>query len=149
MCQTARARTRRRRVLAPIVAHADDAVLSDGTSEVHTRQAEAASGRRALEVLAADAADVPGVKATAGSEVLELFARPASKALAMESLRELHGPATIVYVGDDKTDEEAFAALGPADVAVKVGEGPTLATRRLQDTGAVTVWLTAMVNALA
>jgi trehalose 6-phosphate phosphatase len=115
---------------------------------LHIREAEPDSGRRALESLAAEAADVPGVKATPGNEVLELFARPASKARAMEILRDHHRPATIVYVGDDKTDEDAFAALRPADVAIKVGAGPTAASRCLRDPGAVVAWLRAIVIAL-
>lgn len=115
---------------------------------LHTRQAEPASGRRALESLATEAADMPGVTATPGSEVLELFARPASKARAMELLRELHRPATIVYVGDDKTDEDAFAALGSDDVAIKVGAGLTAADHRLFDTESVVDWLRLAASAL-
>jgi len=115
---------------------------------LHTRQAEAQSGRRALDILATEAAGLPDVKATPGSEVLELFARPASKSRAIEMLREIHHPAAIVYVGDDKTDEDAFAALGPSDIAVKVGAGETVATHRLGDTDAVSTWMTAIADAL-
>ena len=37
----------------------------------------------------------------------------------------------MLYVGDDVTDESAFAVLGPDDVTVKVGPGDTHAAYRL------------------
>ena len=94
----------------------------------------------------AGAVEWPGDQTS--DEVLELFARPASKAWAMELLRDHHRPATIVYVGDDKTDEEAFAMLGPDDVAIKVGAGPTAADHRLLDTESVVDWLRLTASAL-
>jgi trehalose 6-phosphate phosphatase len=33
-------------------------------------------------------------------------------------------PIAIVYLGDDRTDEDAFDALGDGDVVVGVGERP-------------------------
>lgn len=116
---------------------------------LHVREADADRGEEAMATLRADVAALDGVKATPGSKVLELFARPASKGTAIAVLRQLHDPASIVYVGDDVTDEEAFAALGPDDLAIKVGAGPSLAGCRLGDPDAVAAWLAATVAALA
>ncbi len=37
----------------------------------------------------------------------------------------------MLYVGDDVTDETAFAVLGPDDIGVKVGSGETHAAYRV------------------
>jgi trehalose-phosphatase len=34
------------------------------------------------------------------------------------------GPLAVVYLGDDRTDEDAFDVLGPDDVAIGVGDRP-------------------------
>ena len=49
--------------------------------------------------------------------------------------------AVTVFVGDDVTDEDAFAVLGATDVTVKVGAADSAARHRLHDTGAVAEWL--------
>jgi trehalose 6-phosphate phosphatase len=38
----------------------------------------------------------------------------------------------VAYFGDDVTDEDAFRALGPRDVTVKVGDGETAARFRVE-----------------
>ncbi len=115
---------------------------------LHVREVADPHGRDALDRLQAEVARLEGVKATPGSEVLELFARPASKSRAIALLRDHHHPASTVYVGDDVTDEDAFRALGPHDIAIKVGPGPTAATHRLSDPQAVADWLRASADAL-
>ena len=39
--------------------------------------------------------------------------------------------ALIVALGDDRTDEDLFAALPPSAIAIHVGPGPSLAAFRL------------------
>jgi trehalose-6-phosphatase len=51
---------------------------------------------------------------------------------ALMALREETGSSGVFYVGDDATDEAAFERLGRRDVGIKVGEGPTLATLRVE-----------------
>jgi trehalose 6-phosphate synthase/phosphatase len=52
----------------------------------------------------------------------------------------------VVAVGDDRTDEDLFAALPEHCVGLKVGDGPTLATRRLRDPDAVRAFLRDLVQ---
>jgi len=52
----------------------------------------------------------------------------------------------VVALGDDRTDEDLFAALPEHCVGLKVGDGPTLATRRLRDPEAVRAFLRDLVQ---
>jgi trehalose-phosphatase len=104
---------------------------------LHVRQADEAAGAEALAMLA-DAADAAhGASSKAGSGVLEVFARHADKGSALVELAEQLGARTTVFVGDDVTDEEAFAHLGADDVTIKVGDAPTIARYRIADPDAV------------
>jgi trehalose 6-phosphate phosphatase len=52
----------------------------------------------------------------------------------------------MAYFGDDRTDEDAFAALAPSDFGVLVGpERATLARHRLRDPAAVADELRSLV----
>ena len=68
-----------------------------------------------------------------GKDVLELAVTDADKGSALRRLRAELGAAGAIYLGDDVTDEDGFRALGPDDVTVKVGEGPTVARFRVPD----------------
>jgi trehalose 6-phosphate phosphatase len=68
-----------------------------------------------------------------GKEVLEVTVTDADKGTALRRLISELGPAVTVYLGDDVTDEDGFRALGPDDVSVKVGDGPTDARHRVPD----------------
>jgi trehalose 6-phosphate phosphatase len=75
-----------------------------------------------------------------GKDVLEFAVTDADKGTALRRLVRDVGAATAVYLGDDVTDEDGFRALGPDDVSVKIGDGPTGARYRVADpAGAVTV----------
>jgi trehalose 6-phosphate phosphatase len=111
---------------------------------VHIREADDDDGGRALEQLSDHVTDVAGATTIVGLEVLELFARTAGKGEALRSLRERFSAASVVFVGDDVTDEHAFAALGPDDVGIKVGDAATIAAHRLRDPEAVLAWLEAL-----
>ena len=114
---------------------------------VHTRLADPVDGPAALTRLAIDAEAVDGAAVKPGSNVLELFTRHASKGTAIAALATESAAACTVFIGDDLTDEEAFAVLGDRDVAIKVGTAPTIATRRLRDPAAVLEFLTAFADA--
>lgn len=111
---------------------------------LHVRQADPALGREALDSLRSDAERIAGASTKAGSNVLELFTRHANKGTALVALGARLGAATTVFVGDDITDEDAFACLGPGDTAIKVGDSDTIATHRLRDPHAVLAWLCAL-----
>jgi trehalose 6-phosphate phosphatase len=48
-----------------------------------------------------------------------------NKGSAVRRIKENFKPRTTLYVGDDLTDKDAFRALGPRDVSVRVGEDST------------------------
>ncbi|MFP3882254.1 MAG: trehalose-phosphatase [Actinomycetota bacterium] len=64
-----------------------------------------------------------------GKKVIELTTATSDKG---DAIKELAGGRPIVYLGDDVTDETVFEVLGPEDVGIKVGEGPTGAPHRVE-----------------
>jgi trehalose-phosphatase len=111
---------------------------------VHVRTADPETALTALADLETQTEGIDGASCKPGSNVLELFARHASKGTAMEVLRRDADASTAVFVGDDVTDEEAFATLRNSDISIKVGTAPTLATHRLRNPDDVLRWLTAL-----
>lgn len=89
-----------------------------------------------------------GTNVLHGKDVVEISVLHASKGDAVTALRTELAAKVVVYVGDDVTDENAFAALGPDDVTVKVGAGETIAQYRVAGPGDVVEALTALVGAL-
>jgi trehalose-phosphatase len=104
---------------------------------LHVRTADPEAGTRALGALEDAHRGIPGSTAHHGSNVLELMARPTDKGIALQGLRQEESANAVVYLGDDVPDEDAFAVLGPGDLSVKIGPGPTRADRRLEDPAAV------------
>jgi trehalose 6-phosphate phosphatase len=98
---------------------------------LHVRNASADDGDAALREARA-AADSWDAQATEGKAVLEFAVIQTDKGEAIDILREEHHASTVVYFGDDVTDEKAFRRLRDTDVGVKVGEGETLARYRVQ-----------------
>ena len=116
---------------------------------LHVREADDASGANAIEELVAAALRIAGATTKAGSGVLEAFARHADKGTALVALGAERGVATTVFVGDDVTDEDAFARLSPTDVAIKVGDADTIAPHRLRDPAAVLAFLQTLTTTFA
>lgn len=114
---------------------------------LHVRQAGEAAGADALASLAAAVAEIDGVTSKAGSGVLEVFARHADKGTALVELAGRLGATTTVFVGDDITDEDAFAHLATDDVTIKVGDAPTIAQHRIADPAAVLAFLRSIAAA--
>ena len=111
---------------------------------LHVRQADDVAGSSAISELADAIASLAGATTKAGSGVLEAFARHADKGTALVALGERIGAATTIFIGDDVTDEEAFARLSPTDIAIKVGGADTIAAHRLRDPTCVLDWLHAL-----
>ncbi|MEM9566496.1 MAG: trehalose-phosphatase [Actinomycetota bacterium] len=80
-------------------------------------------------------------KVLTGKEVVEFTIGTADKGDAVVALRDRTEATVTVYLGDDVTDEDAFAALDPGDIGIKIGPGPTAATHRLDAPAAVTTFL--------
>ena len=70
--------------------------------------------------------------------------RATSKAMAVAELRAELAVAAVVFVGDDRTDEEVFAALGAGDCSIRVGPGATAARHRLAGPPEVLAFLRAL-----
>ena len=100
---------------------------------VHVRAAARTDAARVLAALRAGPATLPGVVTMAGKEVLELSVVSTDKGAALDLLRARAAASTVVFLGDDVTDESAFGRLLPGDVGIKVGPGVTGAEHRVPD----------------
>ena len=96
--------------------------------------------------LSAALADYPA-EIIEGKRVLEVRPKGATKAAVVQRLLSRHPPpALIVAFGDDRTDEEVFAALPRNGISVHVGSGASLATHRLRNPAAVRAFLVAIAE---
>lgn len=99
----------------------------------HVRLAPPDLGERALqefEALAEPLVEARVLKLLTGAKAMELLPSVDwHKGRACEWIRgrvrvTLNEPVAVVYLGDDRTDEDAFASLGDEDVLIGVGERP-------------------------
>jgi trehalose 6-phosphate phosphatase len=97
---------------------------------LHVRNASPDDSQAALAA-AWDASAAWDAHATTGKAVLEFAVIVTDKGEAIEILRDRHDATTVVFFGDDVTDEKAFRRLRDADIGVKVGPGDTLAGYRV------------------
>lgn len=103
---------------------------------VHTRTATREVAAAAAAAVRDGPATWPGVHLTTGKEVLELAVLAADKGTAVTALRARSRADAVLFLGDDATDEDAFAVLAGDDVGVKVGPGDTRAGFRVPDPAA-------------
>lgn len=126
------------------------------TVSLHFRLAD----RRAIPTLRAIVWDVsrraPGLEVLPGKKVLEFRPRVTwGKGEAALAIRDLlakslrRQPPLTIYLGDDKTDEEAFRALRGKAISVAVGRRRARAAYRLRGPGAVESLLAWIADALA
>lgn len=115
---------------------------------LHVREAGPDRGARSAADLREKAADVTGAHVMPGKGVVELLTRATSKALAVAELRAELGAGGIVFVGDDRTDEEVFASLDGDGCSIRVGPGDTVATHRLAGPSEVLELLQALADLL-
>ena len=112
--------------------HVGVRIEDKGASVVlHTRQAPRPEAMAAAEELRAAAQRVAGFAAMGGKEVVEVRPAGIDKGVAVRRLLRDAGGETVLYAGDDTTDEDAFAALaehGEAAVTVRVGDAGAAAT---------------------
>jgi trehalose 6-phosphate phosphatase len=107
----------------------------------YRRAADKGAVRRRLQSWADGVPDT--LEPVWGKDVLELRPVGTSKGVAVRRIAAEYPGHTPVYLGDDVTDEDAFAALDEMDdaVTVKVGAGTTRARYRLPDVEAVVAYL--------
>jgi trehalose 6-phosphate phosphatase len=135
-----------RSVLAEFAVRCDGVVLEDkgGSLALHYRQAPAAraSCRTLVRRLALESGGV--FDALDGKMVVELMPRSGGKGRAIADFladAPFHGRLP-VFIGDDTTDEDGFAAVNRLDgVSVHVGGGATIARHNLATVGDVWAWL--------
>lgn len=138
-----------RRILAAALVDAPGAHIEDKpvAAALHVRAVAAEVGGRVLQRARVALADMPGITVHEGHCVLEVAVRKVNKAAAVALLRDRLQPATVVFIGDDASDEGVFATLTDADVSVKVGPTPTLARWRVASPYAVADLLTHLAAA--
>ena len=115
---------------------------------IHTRGVEPSVAAAATKAAHEVGERHPGVHVMPGKEVVELAVLDADKGTALlELARESSSDATL-YVGDDVTDERAFAALDPlsGDLTIKVGDGETVAAQRIPNPESVVELLNLFVE---
>ena len=117
----------------------------------HYRMAdEEAGARRANELrlhLAQLLSNQP-VEILAGHKVVEIRPYGIHKGLIVPPLPpERLATTTVLAIGDDRTDEDLFAALPPEAITIRVGPGATRARFRLEGVPAVRALLTSLVEA--
>ena len=116
---------------------------------LHVREADPADGARSAAELRQHAEDITGVHVKPGHGVVELLARATSKATAIGELQHESGAQSVVFLGDDITDEDVFTALGDHGCSIRVGRGPTAARHRLAGPPDVLAFLRALTARLS
>ncbi|MBE7204640.1 MAG: trehalose-phosphatase, partial [Parafilimonas terrae] len=108
---------------------------------VHWRLASPDDAGRAEALVKAAAETLGGAyRLQLGKAVGEIVPAQATKAHAIRAFMEQapYAGRIPVFLGDDRTDEIAFASVTEdSGVAVRIGDGETVATRRLPDPAAV------------
>ena len=108
---------------------------------LHYRNAARDAAHAACAAVRTGPAAWKGVHTRLGKEVIELSVVSADKGEALQRVRYALGATAVVFLGDDATDEDAFAALATGDVGVKVGPGDSAARFRVADPEAVAALL--------
>src|SRR5215211_3818339 len=92
---------------------------------VHTRGAGIQVGGQVEAEVKEGPASWPGVYVTFGKKVIELSVIATHKGTAVDALRVRLSASAVLFLGDDITDENAFAALHRPKVSIKIGPGKT------------------------
>ncbi len=97
----------------------------------HYREVSDADVMPAVETVLKLKGEYTSMSTRLGSMVIEFAVDRVSKGDAIRYLRHRTGATSVVFIGDDLTDESAFAELGSIDAGVKVGPGDTVARFRI------------------
>ncbi len=112
---------------------------------VHTRLLPADRAQAVNRAAYRAAASVSGeLTIRDGKDILEFSVRNADKGDGIVRLKQHVHADTVLFAGDDVTDEDGFAVLGASDVGIKVGAGDSLARYRVPDPEAIAEFLTSL-----
>ncbi|USX49686.1 trehalose-phosphatase [Lentzea sp. HUAS12] len=101
---------------------------------VHVRRAATeAIGEAVLSAVRSGPCTWEGVQVTEGKAVIELAVVETNKGQALDILRHQVGATAAIFLGDDVTDEKAFARLSGPDLGIRVGAGESLAEHYVSD----------------
>jgi trehalose 6-phosphate phosphatase len=124
------------RRLAPLDGVLDGVAIEDKTYSLTIHFRRAKQKNRAKRAVASAVRTLRGARVIGGSEALNLVPRGAPhKGEALERARRLLACDKAIYVGDDETDEDAFAAArSDRLLSVRIGNARrSRATYRLKD----------------
>jgi HAD superfamily hydrolase (TIGR01484 family) len=100
----------------------------------HYRKVDPESHARARELVRSAALRLKAPVVREGTMVIEVSLVPTNKGRAFRWLIDRVYAHAAVFIGDDLTDEDAFAVLRPGDLGVKVGEDSSAARERIATT---------------
>jgi trehalose-phosphatase len=104
---------------------------------LHVRSAERSVAEAAVGAAVERCGGLSGVHVRHGSEVVEFMAVEANKGDAVRRARHATGATSVLFIGDDLTDEDAFKTLTDHDLAVRVGPGDSAAKHRVANVSEV------------
>ncbi|MBY0311375.1 MAG: trehalose-phosphatase [Phycisphaerales bacterium] len=113
---------------------------------LHYRRADPAYTEAIIDATLAVARNDSSIAVRMGSMVVELCVSSKNKGDALQRAIHLAGARNTVFLGDDLTDEDAFAVLGDSDLAIRVGEGQTAAPFRVDGIESVADALAALAD---
>lgn len=98
-------------------------------AELGDRQA-----KRLMQKLQVERERLP-IEILPGSKVVEVRMKGVNKGVvATRVLADCDESCVVIAMGDDRTDEDLFAAMPKGGITVRIGQGPSLAEYRLSDT---------------
>lgn len=137
--EAARLRDRLAQELSEVAGKGNGFIIETKPASVafHYRNAPEDEAAAAVKSVMDGPAQLEGVYTKHGKKVVELGVVSTSKGTALETMRHRCGASAVAFLGDDVTDEDAFATLTGPDVGIKVGPGPTGARYRVEGPGEV------------
>lgn len=113
---------------------------------LHVRQAASDVASKAIRAAHDELEEIDNIWALDGKAVLEATVLSGHKGEGLTWLREVVDASTVLFAGDDVTDEDAFGVLQRGDVGVKIGSGNTKAQFRLNGPGELSTLLEAVLD---
>ena len=125
-------------------------VIEDKTHSLSVHYRSAPDHKRALRLILPVVRTLPGVRIICGAAAVNLLPdHAANKGVALKRALAATNCEKAIYVGDDETDEDAFAALTPERLlAVRIGSSGTSHARyHLDSQESIDLLLRALIEA--